>query len=614
MSSLVSEKLDNIEVAFGPSQYGAKLVIDDEWHSLLWTKVPTSVDVETDEKDNFVGVGICQDEKTVYYFSQLSDDLKKFLAQVPIIGHNVKFDLKLLKKWGVPLDSNSLYFDTCLASYVQNTTKDSHHLKDLAREYLGLSWPTYKEMVGSGQKKITLDQQPVPRVAAYCGMDSLATFKLYQYFLKKLNPQQRHVLEVIELPTARILMEMELKGALIDVPYIQQLDTQFKTQMDDMISQVHEQWVKYNPRQHKPTCVFKRGKCAEHPVPRDVEFNINSNDQMANLLEKLGAVLPRTDKGNRKVDKATLNNWIQIPIVPLLLEYSKIEKLYSTYTQGLLERQRDGKIYTNFNQITKNDEGTEVGISTTRLSSSNPNLQNIPTRTDEGKLIRRAFIAPLNSVLIDADYSQIEYRLLAHFSGEPRLIKAFLEGKDVHEETGNALGVSRDLGKTLNFASIYGAQAGKISRTAKIPEDQAEKFLAEYWKVLPRVTAWVMRTKYEARMRRGVFTLNKRWIPLPGIMSGNRYERMHWERAAVNYVIQGSAAEIMKLALIKLALKRYLPVLTVHDEFLFESSDEAIAETTHKFEIKKIMESVATLSVPLVADVGVGENWDKAKE
>lgn len=602
------------QVAFGPQQYGAELLVDTTFEAWPWNQVPTSVDVETDEKDNFVGLAICQDDKRVFYFSKLTDHLKKFLGGVPIIGHNVKFDLKLLIKWGVDLNVNSLHFDTCLASYVQNTTKDTHHLKDLAHEYLGMTWPTYREMVGSGQKKITLDKQPVNRVAAYCGMDSLATYKLYQYFLKKLNPQQRHILEVIELPTARILMEMEMKGAMIDVPYIETLDKEFKIKMDSMIGQVYEQWIKYNPRQHKPTCVFKRGRCAEHPVPRDLEFNINSNDQIANLLEHMGAVLPKTDKGNRKVDKGTLENWRQIPIVPLLLDYSKIEKLYSTYTQGLLERNQNGRIHTSFNQITKNEDGNEVGISTNRLSSSNPNLQNIPTRTDEGKLIRRAFVAPSDALLIDADYSQIEYRLLAHFSGEPRLIKAFQEGKDVHEETGNALGVSRDLGKTLNFASIYGAQAGKISRTAKISEEDAERFLASYWKVLPRVTAWVMRTKYEARMRRGVFTLHRRWIPLPGIMSQNRYERMHWERAAVNYVIQGSAAEIMKLALIKLKQHSYLPVLTVHDEFLFEDDGVPTEVDEHAGVIKHLMESVATLSVPLVADVGIGENWDKAKE
>jgi DNA polymerase-1 len=590
----MEEQVTASDPTFGPTKYGARLAINESMANV--NAVPVVIDVETDEKDNFVGLAICGDPKTVCYYSDLSL-VPSWINEVPLIGHNLKFDMKLLKKWGINVSSNRMFFDTCLASYVMNTTKDTHSLKDLAKEYLGYEWPTYKDMVGKGKKKVTLDKQEVGRVAAYCGMDTLATYQLYQYFMRKMNPQHRRILEYIELPVARALMDMELTGAMIDLPYLSTLDTQFQVKLTELEGKIRDQWFVIKGQDNK----------------EDKPFNVNSNRQVAELLEAQGAILPTTEKGNKKVDKITLQQWINIPSVPLLLEYSKIEKLHSTYTQSLLSKQQEGRIHCDFNQISKNEQGADVGISTNRLSSSNPNLQNIPARSEEGKLIRRAFIAPKNQILIDADYSQIEYRLLAHFSKEPRLIQAFKDGKDVHEETGKALGCSRDIGKTLNFASIYGAQAAKISRTAKVSESDAEQFLNSYWKVLPRVTAWIHRVKFEARAKKGIFTLNRRWIPLPGIMSGNRFERMHWERAAVNYIIQGSAAEVMKLALIKLAEFGYKPILTVHDEFIFEHQQDYRPIEAAIADIKNIMESVVKLDVPLIADIGSGVNWQEAK-
>jgi DNA polymerase-1 len=575
--------------SFGPAVYGGTLHIDEE--PLFWdSRQPTAIDVETDEKDNFVGAALTQDGKDIYYCSGIELVKQLVSPEMLLIGHNLKFDLKMLKKWGVEVSSGSLHYDTALASYVVSSTRESHSLKDLAKDLLGLSWPTYKEMVGKGAKKVTLDKQEIGRVAAYCGMDTLATFRLYQYFQMRLTPEQRRILNFIELPVARILMDMELQGARVDVGYLQQLDAEFTKKLEGLTAEIQSQW--------------KAAGFTE-------ELNVNSNMQIAKLLEKQGAVLPTTDKGNKKVDKATLNEWANIPVVPALLEYNKIEKLKSTYTTGLLERQIDGVIYGDFNQITRNEKGQSVGIATNRLSSSNPNLQNIPARSEEGKTIRKAFVAQAGYTLIDADYSQIEYRLLAHFTKEPKLIQAFKEDHDVHEETGKALGVSRDLGKTLNFAAIYGAQGSKIARTAKISESDAARFLESYWRVLPRVTAWIERVKFEVRRRKGVYTLNRRFLPLPGISSSNKFERYHWERAAVNYTIQGSAAEVMKLALIKLTEAGYRPRLTVHDEFVFESREcDVAAQAAH---VKHIMETVVNLDVPIVADVGTGYNWGDAK-
>jgi DNA polymerase-1 len=223
--------------------------------------------------------------------------------------------------------------------------------------------------------------------------------------------------------------------------------------------------------------------------------------------------------------------------------------------------------------------------------------------------VRELFICQPGHSLIDADYSQIEYRLLAHLTKEPILLQAFKEGKDVHEATGKALGVDRAIGKQLNFASIYGAQPKKIAAIVGCEEAEAREFLTKYWQVLPSVTAWVNRIKYQAKQKKGIYTYSKRWIPLPGIDSPNQYERMHWERAAVNYTIQGSAAEILKLAMIKLRKEGYIPLLTVHDELLFESTDTEVDLP----KIKKTMETIVMLDVPLEVDIHTGKTWKEAK-
>jgi DNA polymerase-1 len=382
----------------------------------------------------------------------------------------------------------------------------------------------------------------------------------------------------------RILFEMELQGVLIDVKKLIETD----------------QYLAERIRM----CQCSLERLAGRPI------NPNSNKQVAEILNAKNYSLPQTEKGNFKVDKFTLEKYKEDEFVKVLLEYNKLEKLYNTYTQGMLERTTLPRIFTTYNQVTTTNAGSR-GISTGRLSSSNPNIQQIPTRTQEGELLRAIFIPREGHVFVDADYSQIEYRLLAHFTKEPVLLKAFMEGKDVHEETGKALGVDRDTGKTLNFAAIYGAQAKKIAQTAKCFADEAQGFLDKYWKVLPRVTSWINRVKYEARQKKGIYTLQKRWIPIPEINTNDLYERYHWERTAVNYIVQGSAAEIMKLAMIELRKKGLLPVLTVHDELLFEAPFDMV--DLYKHTVKQTMEKVVKIDVPLVVDVGTGSDWKEAK-
>jgi DNA polymerase-1 len=568
--------------SWGVHNHQAVLLINQR--PILDASRPVFIDVETDEKDGFVGIGYTQDGERIHYLTE-SKYLGIFSAP-SLIGHNIKFDAKLLVKWGVSLKSESLRDDTQIMSYVINSTKDTHALKELGKS-LGFTWPTYKDMVGSGRKKLTLDKQPIETVANYCAMDVFVTHQLSQHLRKKMDAFATRIYNQIEMPLMRILFEMELEGVLVDVEKVTVQDTQFKALLGNLEDQM-----------------FHLAKS---------KFNPNSNLQTANILEARGMVLPRTEKGNKKVDKFVLEQYKDDELVKLLLHYNKIEKLYSTYTQGILKLDSLPKVYTTYNQIASKSSGndTEKGISTGRLSSSCPNLQQIPTRTDEGKTLREIFIPKEGYLLIDADYSQVEYRLLAHFTKEPLLLEAFKNGKDVHEETGKALGVDRDIGKTLNFASIYGAQAKKIAKTAKCSEEDAKGFLDKYWKVLPRVTSWINRVKYEARQKKGIFTLQKRWIPIPEIISQNPYERMHWERVAVNYTIQGSAAEIMKMAMIECNKKGLLPLLTVHDELLFECPIDMKDVYSHV--VKSTMEAVVRIDVPLIVDVGVGKNWREAK-
>jgi len=570
---------------WGVHNYGSNLIIDYTPSGINPSK-PVVIDVETDEKDNFVGLGYTQDGITIRYTNQLSTLIDIFTVKLSVIGHNLKFDCKLLNQWGTKLSPDQLFADTILMSYVINATKPSHSLKELGKE-LGYEWPTYKEIVGQGRGKVTLDKQPAELVARYCGMDVMVTYKLYEHFNKKMDNFQRRVYSQIEMPLMRILYEMELKGVLIDVQKLRSLDGMFGNRLEAL----------------KRDLQGIVGK----------EINPNSNKQVAEALTGFGFELPRTPKGNLKVDKHVLEQHKSNQFVSTLIEHNKIEKLWSTYTQGMLKRDTD-TIKCTYNQITKElGSESERGISTGRLSSSDPNLQQIPTRTEEGKLLRELFVPKPGNILIDADYSQIEYRLLAHFTKEPVLVEAFKNGEDVHEATGRALGCDRDTGKTLNFASIYGAQAKKIAKTAKVTEEKAEEFLKAYWSKLPNVTAWVNRVKHQAKQQGGVYTFMKRWIPLPDLRDPDMWMRFAAERKAVNYVIQGSAAEVMKMAMIELRKSGFLPLLTVHDELLFEYDPEIGINEDLSLTIKSIMEDVVKLDVPLVANVGVGKNWREAK-
>jgi DNA polymerase-1 len=372
---------------------------------------------------------------------------------------------------------------------------------------------------------------------------------------------------------------METKGAQLDVEYLERLRAELTSDRDRLLDSI--------------SAMVGRG------------FKPSSPKQIQEqLFPKLGISEPSTDV-------KTLERYVHLPEIQAILEFRAVSKLLGTYIEAFLALPTLPRVHARFNQVAVNDREGTTGIRTGRLSSSDPNLQNIPTRTAAGERIRDAFVARPGHELICADYSQIEYRLLAHFSGEKKLIDAFLAGADVHEETGKALGVDRKLGKTLNFAAIYGAQPKRIGMTAKIPEEQAAAFLERYWNNLPGVRNWISYVKVKAQAQKGVKTMFGKFIPLPGLASSDKFERLHAERAAVNYIIQGSAAEIMKLALLRLTAQGIMPVMTVHDEFVLEVPQKDVERM--KQVVVHSMSTVTALTVPLLVEAGSGRTWREAK-
>ena len=553
--------------------FGAELIVNPSSYEF---KEFIVLDIETDESDNFVGIGISDSSDRAYYFSSLGQHLLDTLEEKKLGGHNLKFDCKLLKKWGCNIRPEQMVVDTMLMSYVIDTTRDSHGLKDLSKELLKRTYPSYKSIVGKGKKKLTLDKHPIEVVSAYCAADVRCTYDLWKYFEGRLNPTQRKVLDDLDMPLMRLLYEMELTGIRVDRFYLNGLREIFSADTMRRDTELKAKGLE-NPRSPKQVLEWLKGK----------GVNVDSTD------------------------KRVLQYHNSNPDVKQLLEYRETHKLLSTYVEPLMDLSTaDNRIHTSFNQVTyeKSDDQWK-GIRTGRLSSSNPNLQNIPSRSESGKLIRRAFVPDQGFELICADFEQIEYRLLAHFANDELLIQAFLNGRDVHEETGKAIGGDRKLGKNINFAAIYGAGADKVATLCKISKVQAKEFLHTYWQKLPKVDDWIKEVKKQAYEQKGVRTLYGRWIPLPGIRAYNEMERWHWERAAVNYIIQGSAAEILKLAMLKCNEQHYKPILTVHDELLFNTE----SPENDCREIRDLMSNVVELKVPIIAKVGYGKNWEEAK-
>lgn len=514
-------------------------------------------------------------------------------ANIVKLVHNAKFECNIFRQLGMPLQG--LIFDTMIASYIQSPDR-RHGLKGLAEELLGQSMTEIKELIGTGRKTKLFSEVPVEAAAAYASCDTYATLELARYFLKRLDEKQWTLFYEIEMPLAHVLADIEWTGVALDTVYLKQLSDQLNERLQ----------------------ILEREICGL----AGCDFNLNSPKQVAEVLfEKMGIASSKKTKGKTgfSTDVKVLEQLAdEHEIVGKLLEYRQLFKLKSTYIDALpaLINAKTHRLHTSFNQTV---------TATGRLSSSNPNLQNIPIRTELGRQIRQAFVPEQREgwSLLSADYSQIELRLLAHFSEDPNLIEAFQKGEDIHSATAALVfGLPIDKitkeqryrAKTVNFGVVYGQSPFGLAQQLGIPVGEAGQFIQLYFSRYGRVKQCIDRIKAEAHQTGKVSTLCGRTRDLSrDLQSSNRSIREFAERAAFNTPLQGSAADLMKVAMIRLQRKLQAEnlktriILQVHDELVLEVPDEEL-EQVQKLVIWA-MELGQPLKVPLVVDAYVGPSW-----
>src|SRR6478672_7632366 len=511
-------------------------------------------------------------------------------------AHNGKFDLLLLRSVGIEL--TGLDFDTMLASYVLDPSRRSHGLDVLALEFLDHTMTSYTDLCGKGKTALAFDECPVEAARDYSCEDADMTLRLRELFEPQLESHELlRLLDGVELPLINVLAEMEWNGIAIDLPWFASLKQRFQADREAVERQIYE--------------------------TAGTEFNINSNLQLREILfDRLNLpVLKRTSTGP-STDASVLMELAEEghTLPTLLMEYRELSKLENTYLDALpkLVNPRTGRLHTSFNQTV---------ASTGRLSSSDPNLQNIPIRRELGRDIRRGFIPRRSWKLLAADYSQIELRLLAHLSRDPAFVEAFQAGGDIHRQTAALIfdvdlaavnGTMRSRAKTINFATIYGQGPHALSRQLDIEHAEAKEFIARYFERFQGVRNYLDTMVAFARENGYVQTIFGRRRYIPELRERNFNIRAFGERTAANSPIQGSAADLIKIAMIRIdsALKagnfEAKMLLQVHDELVFEVPPEELEPVQQL--VKYQMENAAQLSVPLVVDLGVGANWLETKE
>ncbi len=508
------------------------------------------------------------------------------------VGQNIKYDLIVLRNEGIDLQGVS--FDTMLASYILNPSGRRHNMDDLARDYLGHTTIKYKEVVGAASKEIGFDEVDVERATEYAAEDADITWRLYEKLSPLLQGDDLKLLLELELPLIEVLAEMEIHGMKLDKSHLQKLSQLIQQKLEEQQKEIYS----------------LAGE----------EFNINSPKQLSVILfEKLELPVIKKTKSGYSTDVSVLEQLASEHDLPdVILTYRQLGKLKSTYVDALQEDifNKTGRVHTSFNQTV---------AATGRLSSSNPNLQNIPIRTEMGREIRKAFIAEENNFLLSADYSQVELRVLAHLSEDEALMEAFQMGEDIHTRTAcEIFGTSperldaeaRRMAKAVNFGIVYGLSAFGLSRQLKIYPKDAKKFIDQYFSLYKKVKVYMEETVAQAKEVGYTMTIMNRKRYLPDLKSQNRQVRESAERVAINSPVQGSAADLIKLAMIRLAEKirqkklKSRMILQVHDELVFECSEEEKEEMQAL--VKTEMEEVMPLKVPLVVDMGWGENWNTA--
>ena len=510
------------------------------------------------------------------------------------VGQNAKYDCHVLANCGIAVAGVS--HDTLLASYVLESHQ-RHDMDSLAMRHLGAKTILYEEVAGKGASSIPFDQVSVERATEYSAEDADVTFQLHGALWPRIesDAKLRHIYADIEIPVSGVLLAMERNGVLIDSALLATQGNELGVKMMALEAKAHE--------------------LAGQP------FNLASPKQLGEILfgQLKLPVVKKTPSGAPSTDEEVLEKLaLDHPLPKALLEHRGLSKLKSTYTDKLprMVNPRTGRVHTNYAQA--------VAV-TGRLSSTDPNLQNIPVRTAEGRRIREAFVAPPGSRIVSADYSQIELRIMAHLSGDRSLIEAFAAGEDIHRHTASEVfGVSlaevnaeqRRYAKVINFGLIYGMSAFGLAGNLGIERAAAQSYMDRYFQRYPGVAAYMERTRNEARERGYVETVFGRRLWLPDIASANQSRRQGAERQAINAPMQGTAADLIKLAMI--AVQRWIEghglatklVMQVHDELVLEVPEAELERV--KPQVEKLMTGVASLDVPLVVEAGVGENWEKA--
>tara|TARA_R110002153_G_scaffold246356_3_gene402161 strand:+ start:15009 stop:17831 length:2823 start_codon:yes stop_codon:yes gene_type:complete len=530
--------------------------------------------------------------------AQVLASLKPLLENPEIkkVGQHLKYDKNVLANYDINLQG--IAFDTMLESYVLNSVATRHDMDSLAETYLGKTTIHFEDIAGKGAKQITFNQIPLDKAAPYAAEDADITLSLHNVLWQKLNAEKdlANVFKEIELPLSPVLAKMEQFGVLIDSQKLAQQSQDLAVRILELEKEVHE----------------LAGE----------EFNLGSPKQLQEILYKKMdlPVLKKTPKGAPSTAEEVLQELaINYPLPKLLMEYRGLSKLKNTYTDKLpkMINARTGRVHTSYHQAI---------AATGRLSSTDPNLQNIPIRTEEGRRVRQAFIARPGYKIVAADYSQIELRIMAHLSRDKGLLNAFATGQDIHTATASEVfdtpleEVSieqRRNAKAINFGLIYGMSAFGLSKQLNIPRHDAQKYMDLYFERYPLVLKYMEDTRQIAKENGYVSTVFGRRLYLPEINASNGMRRKGAERAAINAPMQGTAADIIKKAM--LAVDKWIEtlpfddvrmIMQVHDELVFEIKQQKLTEYQNK--IISLMEQAVQLDVPLIVEAGVGENWDEA--
>ncbi|WP_333918947.1 DNA polymerase I [Vibrio crassostreae] len=587
------------------------------WLEKLKAAEVFAFDTETDSLDymvaNLVGLSFATEEGVAAYVpvahdyldapQQLDRDwvleqLKPILeddAQAKV-GQNLKYDMSVLARYGIEM--KGIKHDTMLASYVFNSVGGKHDMDSLALRFLQHSCISFEQIAGKGKKQLTFNQIELGEASPYAAEDADVTLRLHNRLMENIEQDEKlkAIYEEIEVPLIPVMSRIERTGVFIDDMLLGAQSQEIAVRLDELEQKAYE--------------------IAEQ------EFNMNSPKQLqAILFEKMGLpVIKKTPSGSPSTNEEVLQELaLDYPLPKLIIEYRGLAKLKSTYTDKLpkMINAETGRVHTSYHQAV---------TATGRLSSTDPNLQNIPIRNEEGRRIRQAFVAQHGWKILAVDYSQIELRIMAHLSGDKALLEAFQQGKDIHAATAaEIIGVDieqvtteqRRRAKAVNFGLIYGMSAFGLAKQLGIPRGEAQHYMDTYFERYPGVMQYMEDTRSAASEQGFVETIYGRRLHLPEIQSRNGMRRKAAERAAINAPMQGTAADIIKKAMLLVdewiqaeGDGRVKLLMQVHDELVFEVEESSLAEIESK--VQELMESAAELEVPLVAEAGHGDNWDQA--